>query len=299
MVNETLKIGVVQTLLDYEKAWVGDVNNWRDSVKISRDQERIAMRQIRGFMSALKSEAGDLDIVLLPELAVPIGFESSLRKIAEKLGVIVIAGMDYVVDVSSVVPMVSNEAILIVPAMLKGRRAAKQTEIRRIGKTYPAKKEEEKLADVRVQFKPNPVVWLFEDDLIGAFGVAICYDFLDLDRIVLYRNKIQTLFILAYNQDISSFDHVAEAISRMVFCNVVVCNCGYFGGSVALSPFAKPHLRTVYRNSGNKLSNVQIVELPLKDLVGHQVSGANKNFKSLPPGFRVAEILEVSSNSIN
>jgi hypothetical protein len=298
MVNEKLHVGIVQTLLDYEKAWGNKGSTWRDSVKISKGEEQIAMRQIRGFMSALKNQSVRPDIVLLPELSVPIGFENQLRRIADKLGIIIIAGMDYVIDDSSVDPCVSNEAIIIVPAVLNGRRLAKQTELRRVGKTYPAKEELKKLEEVGVGFKSNPTIWLFEDALLGSFGVAVCYDFLDLDRIVLYRDRIQTLFILAYNRDITSFDHVAEAISRMAFCNVVVCNCGYYGGSVAISPFKEPHLRTVYRNSGNKLSNLQIVELPLRDLLNHQYSDTDKKFKSLPPGYKVKEVLDVKADFI-
>lgn len=80
---------------------------------------------------------------------------------------------------------------------------------------------------------------------------------------------MQTLFILAYNRDITSFDHVAEAIARMALQRII-CNCGLFGGSIAISPFKEPFKRTVYRHSGAKLTNAQVVELPLAALVAHQ-----------------------------
>ena len=100
-------------------------------------------------------------------------------------------------------------------------------------------------------------------------------------------SKIQTLFVLAYNRDTTSFDHVAEAIARMVFCNVVVCNCGVFGGSLAVSPFREPSKRTVYKHSGQKLPNAQLIELPLAMLKARQRNSAEDEgeFKSLPPGF--------------
>ena len=101
----------------------------------------------------------------------------------------------------------------------------------------------------------------------------------------MYRNKIQTLFILAYNKDITSFGHVAEAISRMVFCNVVICNCGHFGGSLAVSPFQESYKRTVYKHVGQKLPNAQLIKLPLAALYEHQSTGDSTEFKSLPPGF--------------
>ena len=129
------------------------------------------------------------------------------------------------------------------------------------------------------------------------FGVAVCYDFMDLDRIVLYRKKIQTLFILAYNRDTTSFGHLAEALARMVFCNVVVCNCGVYGGSLAVSPFREPSRRTIYRHSGQKLPNAQLIKLPLATLKAHQNNCAEdeREFKSLPAGF--ADLISLTTTT--
>ena len=132
---------------------------------------------------------------------------------------------------------------------------------------------------------PSPTVWVFESRELGKFGVAVCYDFMDLDRVVMYRNRIHTLFILGYNRDTTSFGHIAEALSRMLFCNVVVCNCAQYGGSLAVSPFREPYKRTVYKHSGLNLPNAQIVELPLAELDVHQRGKLSSEFKSLPPGF--------------
>lgn len=299
MLNKNLVVGVIQTSLDADVAWNKD-EAWRNAVKISSHEERQAKKEIRHYFSALRGLDKKPDIVLLPELAVPAGYEAKLRRIAEKLECIVIAGLDYKI-LKATPPTVSNEAIVIVPRRLKGKKVAAQTATRRVGKTYAAPGEKSKLRKVGqpVEFEPIPTVWLFESATLGNFGVAVCYDFLDLDRTVLYRKKIHTLFILAYNQDINTFDHVAESISRTVFCNVVVCNCGHFGGSMAVSPFREPFRRVVYRHSGNKLANVQIVELPLKDLDDHQNQrGPAGMFKSLPPGFEALEVLNTKTQTI-
>jgi hypothetical protein len=71
----------------------------------------------------------------------------------------------------------------------------------------------------------------------------------------------------------------------MVYCNVVVCNTGHFGGSAVLSPFYDPNKRLIYRHCGNGLSTSQIVKLPVRELVLAQTGdGTPKLFKSLPPG---------------
>ncbi|MCM2454846.1 carbon-nitrogen hydrolase family protein [Rhizobium sp. CG4] len=299
MLNDNLIVGVIQTSLDADVAW--DKNeSWKNAVKISKNEEARAKKEIRHYFSALRGLDKKPDVVLLPELAVPAGYESKLEKIAEDLQCIVIAGLDYNITTTTP-PTVSNEAIVIVPRILRGTKIAAQTAKRRVGKTYAAPGERSKLNKIAqpVEFQPLPTVWLFESATLGNFGVAVCYDFLDLDRTVLYRKKIQTLFILAYNQDINTFDHVAESIARTVFCNVVVCNCGHFGGSMAVAPFREPFRRTVYRHSGNKLANVQVVELPLKDLADHHNNqGPDGLFKSLPPGFDALEHLNERTQAI-
>ena len=289
MVNERLHVGIIQTSLRADAAWIDDKSgNWQRCVRMSEIEERRAKREIRHFLASLRGLDRLPDIVLFPELSVPLGFEPMLRRAAEKLESIIVAGLDYRIEAGEPVPTVSNEAIVIVPRRLRGKQIARHTEVRRVGKTYPAPAEILKLKSISgggVEFLPHPTVWVFDSPDLGKFAVAICYDFMDLDRIVMYRNKIQTLLILAYNRDTTSFDHVAEALSRMLFCNVVVCNCGQFGGSLAVSPYREPFRRLIYRHAGQGLANAQVVQLPLAILMSHQEGITHKDLKSLPPGF--------------
>lgn len=286
--NELLTIGVIQTSLDDLAAWNDDGSgNWQEIVQISKIEELHAMKEIRHFLASLRDTSSKKkpDIILFPELSIPLGFVPKLKRATEELGSIVIAGLDYRINESENCPTVSNEAVVIVPKKISDKKIAARTEIRLVGKTYPAKGEKERLDKIGVEFKSHPTIWVFDGGNLGKFAVAICYDFMDLDRIVMYRNKIQTLFVLAYNRDTTSFDHIAEALSRMLFCNVVVCNCGKFGGSIALSPFKKPYKRLVYHHSGQDLSNAQIIQLPLRKIAEHQSQNFSEDLKSLPPGF--------------
>ena len=289
MVNSTISVGVIQTSLDDIAAWVDDGSgNWKQCIRMSSHEERRAKKEIRHYLASLRGMERKPDIVILPELSVPIGFEKRLKKATEKIESIVIAGLDYRISGHQPDPAVSNEAIVIVPRRLNGRLIARRTEIRRVGKTYPAPAEKKRLLEITgagVTFVTDPAVWIFESTDLGNFAVAVCYDFMDLDRIVMYRTKIQTLFILASNRDTTSFEHLAEALGRMLFCNVVVCNCGKYGGSQAVSPYRKPYERTIYRLSGRNLQNVQFIELPLSNIIKHQKGGELVDFKSLPPGF--------------
>lgn len=300
MIKETLHVGIVQTSLDYEAAWkVGDGIAWNDTLRMSDFEEKRAKKEIRHYLASLHALEKKPDIVLLPELSVPLGYENKLKRSAEAMESIIIAGLDYKIEGKDP-KIVSNEAIVIVPRKIRGEKIARRTEIRRVGKTYAAPEEENKLDSLGVGFRPHPTVWLFDSPDFGTFGVAVCYDFMDLDRIVLYRNKIQTLFILAYNRDITSFDHIAQSIARTVFCNVIICNCGYYGGSLAVSPYRDSYKRTVYQHSGAKLTSAQVFELPLASLKKHQDrTEPSKDFKNLPPGFPPGQPLAVKNQKID
>ena len=288
--RDTITVGVVQTSLDYKAAWQDLTGDWRNSVRMSRSEEQRARREVRNYLASMRDSDRRPDVILFPELSVPIGFVGHLQRSADALEAIVVAGLDYRIESGIMEPMVSNEAVIVVPRRLRGTKIARTTETRRIGKTYPSNGERKRLegaGSVPIRFKADPTIWVFQSPDIGNFGVAVCYDFMDLNRIAMYRGNVQSLFVLSYNRDEASFYHLAEAITRTVFCNVVVCNCGYFGGSVAVSPYRDAHRRTVYRNSGQGLANAQLIDLPLRKLKEHQEGSESHKceYKSLPPGF--------------
>jgi hypothetical protein len=285
--DEKLKIGIIQTSLDPAAAWAA-------GTKMSASEEERAIVEIRAFFAAFHQEEPPPDIIVLPELSVPTGFESKLRTMATKMQSVVIAGFDY--RDGDEAGHVHNDALLIVPRVWRGRKMGTKTTTRRIGKTYPAPEEEKKLESISCKFRRDPSVWLLDGGDIGSFGVMVCYDFLDLERIAMYRGKVHHLFILALNKDATSFRHVAEAVARMAFCNVVICNCGHFGGSLAVSPYRFPERRTIYQHSGAGLATAQVIEVPVAKLDEHQnrnypqVENVNL-FKSLPPGYNFAASL--------
>jgi predicted amidohydrolase len=167
----------------------------------------------------------------------------------------------------------------------------------------------EKLNRFGYQFKPDQTIWLFDAGAFGRIGICICYDFMDVERYIVYRGEVQHLFVLAYNRDIQSFYHLAETLSRAVFCNVAVCNTGFHGGSVTVSPFYEPTRRTLYRHEGKRLFTSQVVHLPVADLMQAQngndlgyldeTGKAERRFKSLPPGYRARVTLSSKTVRLN
>jgi predicted amidohydrolase len=285
--NRILRLGIVQTTVDSTAAW-------SKTLHMSAVEEEWVISQMQQHLSSLAQEVPKPNIVLLPELSIPLGFLPRLRRISAQMNTIIIAGLDFEI-VPNVAKKAMNRAAVIVPDAWGRRHRSSRATVRYVGKTYSAWREEQNLKRLGYAFHSVPEVWVFDAGSYGRFAVAICYDLLDLDRVAMYRLKIQHLFILAYNPDIPSFDHAAEALARMIYCNVIVCNTGTHGGSIAVSPYKGIERRLIYRHSGSGLSTSQTISLPVHDLVLAQTNAwpANKprEFKSLPPGSAGANIL--------
>lgn len=278
--DEVLRIGVIQTTVD-------NLSAWGAGLTMTTAEEERAISEIQQHLAALNLENPKAHIILLPEVAVPLGFLPRLRRIAAKMNSIIIAGLDFEAFTTTPEKTVRNRAAIIIPNRWGASHSSKTT-LRYVGKTYPSHEEAKHLADCGYAFHPVPEIWLFDGGRFGRFGVVICFDLLDLERVAMYRMQVQHLFVLAYNKDATTFDHAAEALARMIYCNVVICNTGHHGGSLAISPYKRPERRMIYRHSGMGLSTSQTICLPVAALHNAQKGtlppGEPREFKALPPG---------------
>lgn len=287
--QKELKVGVIQTTLDNSRAW-----NLSPCPKpsIIDFEAKKAWEEIRhGFCSFFwKGEVPE--IILLPELAVPQKTLPKLKRLAQELGSIVIAGLDY--KYSRNQNTVKNQGVVIVPQSWPELKSCKRSVNFYFGKTYPAPEEKSFFDKLNLSFLPEPIIWLFDTDLFGKIGVCICYDFMDVERFIVYRNRLQHLFVIAYNKDIKAFQELAGCISRVVYCNVVICNTGKFGGSYAVSPLKNQWERVHYNHEGQNLFTQQMFCLPVEEMYKAQKdefedSGEGikqrARWKARPPGF--------------
>ena len=283
--KQELKVAIVQTTLDNKVAWK-KVDKGQTIKMDFAEAARVWREIINTFDNYINlEESRKPEIVLLPELSVAEIFEPEIKKLAEQTGCIVITGLDF----KSKEKIVENKALVAIPFGWPLGSGHSSSKTFYFGKFYPAAEEKKYIEDCGKKFSSCDQFYLLDAREYGRIGLAICADFYDIERFALYKGRIQHLFILAYNKDIKSFNYLCEAISRLVYCNVVICNTGHYGGSVCFSLKDKDWKRYIYRHEGADLFTSQIVRLPVKDFYEAQSDPSAshpKEFKSQPPGYK-------------
>lgn len=292
--RDVLSVGIIQTTVDAKLAWRSGIG---PLFTMARPFQERSWNQIREAVRTFCGGERKPDLILLPELAVPRSRLRDLKKLGQSANAVIIAGCDYAVDKKR--KTVRNEAIVLVPdSWERGTfRRSRRSRSFVVGKTFASRSEEDGIRKQSYTFQGESNVYVFHTYPYANFGVCICYDLMDLERALMYRGHIAHLFVLAYNKDIGSFYQLAEASARTIYCNVVICNTGFYGGSLATTVRYTPQVRTVYRHEGARLFTSQIIELPVKSMVHVQygelqddVSG-ERLYKGLPPNYQPPRLL--------
>lgn len=285
--EEYLRIGLIQTSLDQDLAWNSDSNA---CIEMSYMEELRVWNEIKKGFNYLKSEPENSrpHIVILPELTIPLSKEVELQKIASKFGAVIIAGLDF----SEINEEIENKAVVIIPKSWPKVPSYGGVSKFYFGKTFFSYEEKQYFKAKQKAGKPWPAMYVLDAGSYGRIGVAICSDFFDIERFLIYRGNIHHMVVIAYNKDVKSYYFLAEAISRLVYCNVIICNTGFYGGSIVFSLYKDEYKRYIYKHEGGKLFTTQILNLPVKQLdeAQNSTTDEDKIFKAKPPGYEIRNL---------
>ena len=278
--EKKLRIGIIQTTLNNDIAW-------RDKGKLlcnmNNESENMVMEEIRrGFKEFYERGTSAPKIVLIPEYSIPHSGIKRIKKFAKAIDAVVIGGCDLFVDAKR---NASNKGIIVIPNKWPKTGPAQFTTEKYFGKTYFSKTEIDWFEKLKLKASSEVVNYIINAGEYGNIGIAICADFYDLERFVIYKGRIHHLIIIAYNRDNKSFESLATALSRLLMCNVVICNTGHYGDSLAFSPYSEEYKRMIYRNTGAGLFAAQVIELPLKKLDEEQ-NYAYELYNKMPIKFK-------------
>lgn len=292
--NDNIRVTIGQALYD-----VAEVNCQ------SRFRYKYPEQQLQTLYRFINTAVNDkADFLILPEFFLPRQYLFKyIKPICERTGIIMIGGMEYgpgYLDNSSLEPL-NNEAFIAIPNELQNYHKNKHSEYKHrqsslicIPKIEPAPDEDRELQKNGYSFSRGNKIYIFDSSSLGVWAVLICFDFLNLSLQTLLQGKIQNLFVLTYNKDIEGFAGMSDTAQRLLMCNVVVCNTGLYGGSLAYSPHRHRISRYKYKIQGNDVGVAVTIELPLKKLAEFQRTGKQPEQKAdkfieLPPFYEYVE----------
>lgn len=270
--------------LDYIKVTIGqiphdgDFSDLFDSKLYMRYLEpEKQLEQLRKVMVVASQD--DADFVVFPEFFLPRVYIKKVEELAQRYGIIIISGMEHrpqnlLFNDKTLV----NEALITIPYDFDKKYRKNTASKAKIGEPYTyqvpklnaAPLEKTILANNGYRIADGYTLYVFHSKFLGSWAVLVCYDFLNLPVQNLLQSKIQTLFVVAYNRDVNAFAAIADTVERLLLCNVIVCNTGYYGSSLAFSPYRNRHKRYALKVVGNHIKTAVTVKLPVKALVDVQ-----------------------------
>ncbi len=224
-----------------------------------------------------------LNIIVFPELCVHPLDARILKDFANKFNCIVFFGESY--NVHPYVPQkIINCGRWVIPQKgMNGNPFASYIELIQ-GKMHPAKVELTSLANQIVGFRP--VQWLINGRLGGrklwTLTASICYDATDIKLAADLRDLVDGYLVSALNQDIGTFDAMAESLRYRMYNHTVIVNTANYGGSTIQAPYHKDYNRVLLHLHGNEQPMVAIVTMKLSDFAN---PGGGDNVKYPPAGY--------------
>ena len=226
----------------------------------------------------------DIDLVVLPELAVHPDDMDILIHLSRKTHAIVVAGLGFMALPGVNGP--NNCAIWVVPRKHNGNR----NEIHRFqGKHHMTGTEK----GLKIQpWRPYQLMLelvhpTFRDAPGFILTASICFDSTDIALSADLRDKSHALLIPALNKDVNTFDSMVEALHYHMYQHIVLVNTGEYGGSYAMAPYEDRHRRLIAHSSGNDQVTINTFKMNMfdfrRDGIGSSMQSGIKQ-KAAPAG---------------
>jgi predicted amidohydrolase len=200
-----------------------------------------------------------LDLLVFPEVFVPRSFIGSLQGYSDRIGTIIVAGLDYPEGGED---QNANECMIIQP----NKAPAYYRKITR--SQYDARRDNS--GDLMPMQRGRHLL-RFVNSRGRGFGVLICYDFSHLD-LVWHLNlsrrdyPLDLTVVVAHNPFSELYRACCVADSHRFYQYVVMCNVAEYGGSGVFGPVRTPGTRQVLLDAGKGVETVALAELNLKEL---------------------------------
>ncbi len=247
-------------------------------------------RQSKLYGMLNSAEAEDVDLLILPEVSVPVSWLPFMVAYARQHQMGLIFGLEHWI----VGDVAYNLIIEALPFKTSGKYKSCSLTARL--KNHYAPKELEMLESFRLtpatDLAPSPAY--HKTTWNGAcFSTYNCFELSDIHHRALFKAELDMLIACVWNKDTNYYQHILESVVRDLHCYVVQSNTSQFGGSCVLRP-TKTETKTKLYVKGGENSCVLTTKLDIKELREFQFKskkGPADKFKPLPPGYDSAAVM--------
>lgn len=259
----------------------------------SKYQPLKRLNSIVKIVNSILNEKEKVSYILFHELSIPHKWFFPIAKKCASSGISIIAGVDYIKTPSG---ECSNQVWMSLA--MRNAKGFPSTYFHFENKAVLAYNELEFLKTELKRHKqtfvaPSNTSKLKHGIIVHgkfAFSALICSEITDIRNRERLRGLIDALFILAWNQDHSSFSPIIESAALDLHSYIVQCNNNKYGDSRVRMPGKEPWNRDIVRIRGGEDPYYVTVTLNIDKLREFQSTFTEPKqhdiFKPLPQGFR-------------
>jgi len=228
-------------------------------------------------------ESKSIDYLVFHELSLPRNMYVHIAKKLSFVGVNLIAGLEYKISGLTV----DNQLVYILNSddNRSGSIALYQSKL--FGAIHESKEIYNK--------NGLSIVPKFEKKLVVKhngfiFSGLICNDLLDINNRSVLRGNIDLLFVVAWNPDLETYQHLINSACLDLHCFVSICNNKQYGDTRIRAPYKDSWRRDLQKIHGGTLDSFIISEINFKELRDYQTNqiSPDRPFKPFPTGFQVS-----------
>lgn len=278
------RIATVQTALPRKNDFtLQDPTNWSESFRAKHRSHlasmcRLLQHQLKITNDIYSKEKG-LDLIVFPELSIHPDDLDILTSLSDTTQAAIFCGLTFEKHPYNDYPI--NRGVWILRQNIKTQR---QIILAYQGKQHMTAIEE----PLGVKgYRPYQVVvdFIHNNQALYSISASICYDATDLKLCADIRHISDCFVVSALNQDVPTFDTMAEALQFHMYQPIVIANTAEFGGSVAQAPYKKRYDRVINHTHGSKQAIINIFEIDLLDFKSARSPKKEKEKKGPPAGY--------------
>ncbi|MFZ3087424.1 MAG: reverse transcriptase domain-containing protein [Methylotenera sp.] len=248
-------------------------------------------RQTNLFDILNTSLKNNVDILVLPEVAIPVSWLPFMTAYARRHQIGLIFGLEHWV----IGDIAYNLIIEALPFRVSGKYKSCVMTARIKNHYSPA--EIDMLESVRL--KPanlllskhsyHKIQW--RNTCLTSYN---CFELSDINHRSIFKSEIDLLIACVWNKDTNYYGHILESVVRDIHCYVVQSNTSQYGGSCVLRP-SKTEYKTMLYVKGGDNASILTAELDIKALRNFQFKSKKSDkdqFKHLPPGYDNEAVLK-------